>query len=131
MITALYAGLLGLLIVFLALQVALGRKRVKIGIGGHDHPQLAVLIRAHANAVENAPLTLILLMMAEMNGLSIAAVHAAGGLLVLARVYHAHGFIRSHGTYSDGRYYGTLANWLLIVALAIFNIAMVASKAIA
>ena len=61
MITLLYAGLCTLLVVFLAVRVAMWRFRHKIGIGDGGDRELLKRVRAHANAIENMPLALILL----------------------------------------------------------------------
>lgn len=121
-ITGLYTSLLALLIVYLATRVALARKSNKIGIGDNGNQELIVAIRAHANAIENIPLALLLLLMAELNGLSAVYLHIAGVVLVVSRLAHAHGFVKTKGLYSPGRFYGTLANWVLVLLLSITNI---------
>lgn len=120
-ITALYASLLAALIVVLALRVAFIRKGAKIGLGDAGNTQLQVRIRAHANAVENVPLALILLALGELNGLSPILLHLAGLILLVARFAHAYGFVATQGQYSRGRFLGTVATWLLILALGLAN----------
>ena len=84
-ITALYASLLAALVMVLAALVVAIRKSQKIGLGDAGNQDLQVRIRAHANALENIPLALILLALAELNGLSPILLHLAGlTLLVLA-----------------------------------------------
>lgn len=128
-ITGLYGALLALLVLVLAARVALYRKNHKVGIGGHDNPDLQVLVRAHANAIENIPIALLLLLFAELNGVAAVYLHVAGSVLLLARIAHAHGFVKTRGKYSVGRFYGTVANWLLVVVLAVTNIVLWAGKA--
>lgn len=123
-VTALYGALLALLILVLAGRVALYRAKHKVGIGGQDNPELHVLIRAHANAVENIPIALLLMLFAELNGIAAMYLHVAGIVLVLSRLAHAHGFVKTRGRYSVGRFYGTTANWLLVVVLAVTNIVL-------
>lgn len=60
-ITALYASLLAALVMVLAALVVAIRKGAKIGLGDAGNQALQVRIRAHANALENIPLALILL----------------------------------------------------------------------
>lgn len=120
-ITALYAALLAALIIFLASKVAMTRKGAKIGLGEAGNAGLQVWVRAHANAVENIPLALILLALAELNGLSPILLHLSGLFLLVARIAHAQGFVSSQGQYSRGRFYGTLVTWLLILGLALAN----------
>ena len=62
--TALYAGILGIMAVALALNTAFRRVEIKTAIAGDDD----ILIkrsRAFGNLVEHAPLMLILLMLME------------------------------------------------------------------
>lgn len=121
-VTALYASLLAVLIVVLALKVVFVRKGARIGLGDAGNHDLQVRIRAHANAVENIPLALLLLALAELNGLSAVVLHLAGLILLLARIAHAYGFLATQGQYSRGRFFGTLATWLLILGLAVANL---------
>jgi len=86
-ITALYAGMLGLLLLFLSLRVSGERmkQRCSIGMGS---PSLLEAIRRHGNFVEWVPYALILMALCESNGLSGRYLHAAGIALVLARIAH-------------------------------------------
>lgn len=122
-ITSLYAGLCALLVIALAFKVVGFRRGKKVGIGtGGDHDG-KVLVRAHANAVEYIPLALILLLIAELNGLAPLWLHCLGGALVFARLVHALGLIGGRGGYHPGRFVGTLLTWLVIIALALLDIA--------
>lgn len=123
-ITALYASLSALLVIYLASNVAMLRKSNRIGIGDQGNQQLIVRVRAHANAIENIPITLLLMLVSEINGLSAWMLHMAGMILVASRIAHAYGFIQSKGLASKGRFFGTVANWLLMLALALANIAL-------
>lgn len=118
MYTAIYAALLALLLLFLALRVVLLRRKYKVGIGSNQNKELARAIRVHANALEYVPITLLMLAIAEVNGVNNYIVNGAGMTLVLARVLHAYGFSRSAGV-SFGRFYGTLLSWLTIIALSL------------
>ena len=123
-ITGFYAALMGVLIVYLAARVALCRRDNQIGIGGDDNKELRVLVRAHGNAIENIPIALLLMLLAELNGLNGVLLHLSGIILVAARLAHAKGFIDARGKGSTARFYGILVTWLLILALAIANIAL-------
>jgi uncharacterized membrane protein YecN with MAPEG domain len=117
-ITSLYAALCGLLLLVLTYRVVQIRGSAKIGIGHGDNSVLERRIRIHANAVENVPMVLILLGLAEAGGLAAWALHAAGATLVVARLLHAQGMTRSAG-YSFGRFWGVLLTWLVLLALAL------------
>jgi uncharacterized membrane protein YecN with MAPEG domain len=121
MITMLYAGLCTILVVFLALRVVQWRFRHKIGLGDGGDRHLMMRVRAHANAVENMPLALLLLGGMELNGYSPALVHGFGATLFVSRAAHAWGLSHSSGT-SRGRFLGSLFTWLLMLAMALFAI---------
>jgi hypothetical protein len=117
MLTGLYAALCALLIFALSLRIALLRRKLRIGIGDGGDAGLARAIRAQANAIEYVPLLLVMLLIAENNGASVAMVHACGAGLLLARVLHAVGLSGSAGT-SFGRFWGTLGTWILLLVLS-------------
>lgn len=117
MLTGLYAALCAVLIFALSLRIALLRKKLRIGIGDGGDAGLARAIRAQANAIEYVPLLLVMLLIAENNGASVAMVHACGAGLLLARVLHAVGLSGSAGV-SFGRFWGILLTWALLLVLA-------------
>ena len=78
-------------------------------------------VRAHANAIENMPLALLLLGGMELNGYPAALIHGFGATLFVSRAAHAWGLSHSSGT-SRGRFLGSLFTWLLMLAMALFAI---------
>ncbi|WP_299592341.1 MAPEG family protein [uncultured Microbulbifer sp.] len=122
-ITALYAGLCALLVIALAFKVVAFRRGKKVGIGTGGDKEGAVAVRAHANAVEYIPLALILMLIAEINGLSHLWLHCLGGVLLLGRLLHAIGLVAGKGGYHPGRFIGTSLTWLVILILAVIDIA--------
>lgn len=123
-VTALYGGLTSLLILYLAYRVTMYRKSNRIGMGDNGDKSLSVLIRAHANAVEYAPISLLLLLIAELNGLGSFPLHLFGGLIFASRLSHAYGFIRSQGGAHPGRVGGIAVNWLVMVSLGVIDIVL-------
>jgi|CXWL01.1.fsa_nt_gi uncharacterized membrane protein YecN with MAPEG domain len=117
-VTALYAGLCGLLVLLLAIRVVLVRQRAKIGIGDGANHELTRCIRAHGNAVEYVPMLLILLGLCEAAGMAAAVLHGFGASILIARVLHAWGLSRSAGI-SPGRFLGTAASFLLLLILSL------------
>ncbi|NMP16568.1 MAPEG family protein [Thalassotalea sp. Y01] len=122
-ITGFYTGILAILYIALSFKVIGQRrnKRVGIGDGGGEHPELAQAIRVHANFIEYVPIALLLLAIYELGGGNVMFVHAFGGLLVTARFLHAIGLGKSIGT-SWQRFAGTLSTFIIILVLAIMNI---------
>jgi len=93
MVSSIYAGLLALLIVWLSLNVIKLRRANKVKLGDGGVPLLQCAIRAHANATEYIPITLILLIILELNGANRVFVHFGGIAIVIGRVLHAMGLL--------------------------------------
>lgn len=91
-ITILYAGLLGLLSVALAVVIGRVRGRTGVSIGDGGNVEVVVAMRRHANFVEIVPLALILIGLLELNGVGNGAIHGLGAGLVVARICHAIGY---------------------------------------
>ena len=121
-VTSLFVSLLALLIIFLAFRVVGLRRRHKIGVGTGDNIELQIAIRCHANAVEYCPIALLLLLVAESNGLPLLWLYILGTVLLLSRILHAWGLTKTQGRYSFGRFYGILGTWLVIIVLSGLNL---------
>lgn len=117
-ITALYAGLNGLILLVLAIRVARQRGVSKVGIGTGGDATLERAARIHGNAAENIPIVLILLGLAEAAGSSLVMLHGIGGALTLGRLLHVWGLSQSPGT-SFGRAAGMSLTWLALAAGAV------------
>ena len=116
-ITALYAGLLGLLAILLANQVLYGRLRT--GRIAEWKPE--TLLRVQANFVEQVPMALIVLLVLELQGVQPMLIHAFGALLVLLRLAHAWGLSRDPGaTYP--RLIGAQGTFLLVSIMSVASI---------
>lgn len=89
--TALYAGLLGLLAFAVAFPAGRLRGRLGVPVGDGGNPDLLCAMRRHANFVEWVPLTLILIALLELNGVSATVIHVLGAVLVVSRIAHAIG----------------------------------------
>lgn len=117
MITGLYAGLSGLLLIVLYARVSQRRIATRIGVGTGGDIELEQRVRAHANFIETVPLALILLYLVEQSGVSPTYVHAFGAALVLARLGHAQGMSMTTGR-SAGRFYGSIVTLLVLAGLS-------------
>jgi hypothetical protein len=123
-ITALYAGVLALIIVALAINVTRHRAKLRVPMGDGGNPQMLRMIRLHGNAIEYLPLGLLLMAIFEINGGWHWALHVAGVALVVARG------LQSWGMWSTqmpnlGRVSGQSLTWVTIAALALLNLAKV------
>ncbi|WP_417727902.1 MAPEG family protein [Roseovarius sp.] len=94
-ITPLYAGLIGLLFVILSVQVIAARFKTNVALGDGGEKLLIRRIRVQANCAEYAPLGLILLASAELQGAPGWVMHLLGLMLLSGRVLHAVGFGRT------------------------------------
>ena len=90
-ITGLYAGLLGILLVVLIVRVGWTRKRVRVALMDGGNPELMVAIRQHGNFIEMVPMCLILIGILELQGVSIYVIHALGIVLLVCRLIHPFG----------------------------------------
>lgn len=90
-ITALYGGLLGLMILLLAVRIPPLRFRLGIYFGDGGEPRLQRAVRLHGNAVEYVPLVLILMALAESMAVSAWWLHGVGIALLLGRLLYVAG----------------------------------------
>ncbi|PZQ96845.1 MAG: hypothetical protein DI533_14850 [Cereibacter sphaeroides] len=94
-VTPFYASALTALFILLSVRVIGFRRNQRISLGDGNDPVLRRLIRAQGNCAEYAPLGLLLLLIAELSGATVWALHLSGVILLLGRV--AHGLALSGG----------------------------------
>ena len=116
-ITAIYAGLIGLFYTYVSLHVSLARGASKISMGDGGQTDLNLRIRAHANFNEYAPITLILLALAEHQGAPALVLHGAGLTLLATRGANFYGLTSANGY--KVRYWGALATYVLLLILSL------------
>lgn len=117
-VTAVFAGILTLWVMFLQAQVISfrGRKRVALGDGGHEEG--VRLIRAHGNAAETVPVFLIVLALTEGLGAPPWVVAVFGAVFLAGRVLHGLHFVLNRPGY-------TLRMWGMILTLAATGVAAI------
>ncbi|MEZ9821126.1 MAPEG family protein [Shewanella sp. 10N.286.45.A1] len=121
-ISGLYISLTALLTIVLTYRVIKLRRIHKIGIGSAGNEALALAQRVHGNLLENAPIVLLLLIVAEMNGTSAALLHIFGTAWIVARLMHAIGLTQGQGGYHFGRFWGVLTTWAVTLGLVVTNL---------
>ena len=94
-VTAIYAGLLALLFLWLSLRVVGARRTHKVSVGDGGERAVLKAMRAQANCAEYAPIGIILLALAELQGLPALAMHLLGAALLAGRVLHGWGYGRT------------------------------------
>ena len=120
-ITALYAGLIGFMLIVAALRISVLRWRLKVGLGDGGDRVLTRAIRVHANLVEWGVPAAVLLLLAELNRAPPPFLHACGIALIVGRVLHALALSRSGGA-SVGRTLGSALSWSALTVLAAWDV---------
>ncbi len=126
LITSLYAVPLGLMALALSAHVIMLRAKTGISIMDGGNNQLAERIRRHGNFVEFVPLILLLMALAELDGVASLWLHVTGALLVAGRLLHAFGLKHNKPT-AFGRIAGAslsmLAALVVICNILVFAVA--------
>lgn len=112
-ITALYAGILGVIFVPLSMRVGMYRLKKKISLLDGGDKELTRRMRAQGNFAEYVPIALFLLALTELNGAPAWAVYALGGSLVVGRLLHMFTIIGSE--IGPGRPAGMMLTFLSIL----------------
>ncbi|MCP5173379.1 MAG: MAPEG family protein [Pseudomonadales bacterium] len=121
MVTALYAGVLGILGVALAFHAGTGRLKQRISLGTADDVGLLIRVRRHGNFTEYVPLALVLLAVLELNGTSATILHLLGSTLLMGRVIHPVGLSMENMNHPL-RFLGTLLTMLVLIISAVIAI---------
>lgn len=125
MVSSIYASILALFIVWLSLNVIKLRRSKKIKLGDGGETDLQYAIRAHGNATEYIPISLILLILLELSGISIWLVHLGGVLIIIGRIVHAKGLLTQT---LSARVLGMQITIFNLIGLAVMNIAFMCYK---
>lgn len=117
LITSIYGGLLGLWFLILSVRVIKGRGRgISIGDGGDA--QMLRLMRGHANFAEYTPMILVLIAMAEYQGMASIWIHAWAACLLIGRVLHGYTFC-FHDNFPPGRVGGTVLTFIALLGASL------------
>jgi len=121
-ITAIYAAILGLMMIGLSGYVSAKRAKTGVSIGDGGDPALLERIRRHGNFTEVVPMALLLMALAEMSGAGNGWIHAAGVILVGARLLHPIGIMATEVN-SLFRFAGSMGTFvaMLIAIVAILR----------
>ena len=118
-VTMLYAGLLTIIYLVLFGMAGAARGKANISLGDGGNPDLITANRRHMNFVENVPLALILIGLAEMSGASKTMVHILGIVLTLARIIQPFG-LDFNDMRKMPRFIGVVATTLVIAFSALY-----------
>lgn len=120
-ITLLYTSLITILSIFLAFKVGITRGKTNTLLGEGDSSELLQSIRSHGNLMESAPITLILLLMLEMQSVADWKLHLIGSSFFLFRILHAYGISISRES-TPYRVVGALGSWVLMLGMSIYGV---------
>lgn len=124
-VTPLYASLAAFLFIFLSLRVIKARRAEKVALGDGERPRLRRAMRVQANFAEYVPFALLLIALAELQGVAAWALHLLGLLLLAGRGIHAFG-VSQEPEPLKYRVRGMQLTFLVIVAAAITNLGALA-----
>lgn len=119
MITSLYAGFFALFLTGLSLNVIRLRKKHKIRVGDGNVLPLQLAKATQTNAAEYCPFLILLLALAEFNGLSAMAIHGFGCLFIVARLIHAYSVLSDR---LPLRIIGMQLTFFNLISLGVLNI---------
>ena len=120
-ITLLYTSLITILAIFLAFKVGITRGKTNTLLGEGDSSELLQSIRSHGNLMESAPITLILLLLLEMQSVADWKLHLIGSSFFLFRILHAYGISISRES-TPYRVIGALGSWMLMLGMSIYGV---------
>ncbi|EOX4455554.1 MAPEG family protein [Vibrio antiquarius] len=118
MITALYASILAILIIWLAVQVIKQRRLNQIAYADGGVEALQIARSAQSNATEYIPITLILMALLEFNSAYPTWIHLTGIIFVIGRIIHARGILKED---LKRRVRGMQVTFLVILSLVVLN----------
>ncbi|WP_182032831.1 MAPEG family protein [Vibrio diabolicus] len=118
MITALYASILAILMIWLAVQVIKQRRLNQVAYADGGVEALQIARSAQSNATEYIPITLILMALLEFNSAYPTWIHLTGIIFVIGRIIHARGILKED---LKRRVRGMQVTFLVILSLVVLN----------
>ncbi|MBY9067348.1 MAPEG family protein [Hyphomonas sp. WL0036] len=120
---AVYIGVNILILFWLSFRVVGRRRSAQVSLGTGGDAQLEQRVRAHGNASEYIPVTMLGLFVVASLAAPLWAIHAIGGVFTLGRVLHGFGL---SGNIMASRAFGMVLTWLgmLGAAVALFWFAL-------
>lgn len=120
-VTPFYAALAALLLVVLSVRVIRLRRSQRVAIGDGENPALRRAMRVQANFIEYTPLTLLLIALAELQGVQGLIIHLLAAPFIAARALHAFGVAREPENLRF-RVLGMAVTFLVLISSALVNL---------
>jgi hypothetical protein len=118
-ITGFTAAALAILLALLVLDTVRHRFRTRLPFGTGEDRRLTAASRAHGNLAENAPITLILIGLLEINGADRQTLAITAAAFVAARLLHAIGlYLQTGGPPPAPRAIGVVVTLIVQLGLA-------------
>ncbi|MBC7477113.1 MAG: MAPEG family protein [Pseudorhodobacter sp.] len=117
-VTAFYAALLTLIYIVLVQLVIRTRLQVKVGLGENGNDAVLQAVRRQGNFVENVPLAIVLMALAEAGGSGALLLNLCGIVLVAARLIHPFGIDVGRPSH-PARILGAVATTAVLLVLAV------------
>jgi len=112
-VTAIFTGLLALMLVGISVRVTVLRAKKKIDLFDGGDPELGCALRVQGNFIEYVPMALALIGLVEWMGVKPWVVYVLGIALVVARLAHAWALYTNS---FPGRAVGATTTWIVLVA---------------
>ncbi len=107
--SAIYVGVLTLLMLVLGARVSLLRQKYRVSMGSGEQPVLTRALRVFGNFTEWVPLILLGLVLCELVGAPALLIHLVGIGLIVGRLSHVAGLYPDRTT--AARMIGVLLTW--------------------
>ncbi|MBM3633097.1 MAG: hypothetical protein FJX03_05285 [Alphaproteobacteria bacterium] len=117
--TILFAGIFGLMYLYLTVEVTKLRAKYQVWVGHGGHLDLLKAIRIHGNFAEYIPFIMLLLFLSELIGGRSWMLYFLGSLLLGGRILHIIGLRKTEGP-SLHRFVGGLLTWTVLLVLSVF-----------
>lgn len=127
---ALYAGLNGIILIWLGMNVGKTRLSEKVSIGDEGNGAIIRAMRGHANFVETAPFALLLILIAALLGSPTLLIHFLGATLFIGRLLHAMHFTKPTAPRWQ-RFYGFILTYVSLLAATLNAIWLTVSSLLA
>lgn len=123
MVSALYAALLALIQVALTMNVVRYRMAQSVSLGTErGNSELMRAVRAHGNFIEIVPISLILLMLGDLQGAPHWCLHSLGILIVVGRAFHIYAILKCPNSVGLPRGIGMVMNLFSLILGALLNL---------
>lgn len=119
--TSLYAGILGIIYIFISSRVIKTRRSEKVSLGNANNTTLTKFTSAHNNFSNYTPIFLILLYLLEQKNISLITIHITSILFIFGRFSHYFALIHDSKNFKF-RIAGMMLTFFPITIFSILNI---------